>query len=296
MPPFETLISGLAFPESPRWRDSRLLFSDQHANRVVAVDQDGTIETLARVPGKPSGLGFLPDGSLLIVSMRDRRILRRALDGSLAEYADLSHLAHWPLNDMLVDYDGRAWVGNFGFDLAGRAPACTTSLICVEQDSSPRVAANDLGFPNGMVLTPNGGTLIVAETLMNRLSAFPVDSGNLGERRTWAAFGPPPASRDVHSILKEINVAPDEICLDAEGVVWVADVAHGRIIRVAEGGQILDEISTGEDLAFACMLGGEDGCTLFACVAPTFDEVEASTYLRGSILTARINVPHAGLP
>jgi len=296
MPEFTTLIGGLAFPECPRWRDGRLYFSDQHAHRVLAVGLDGATETIAQVPGRPSGLGFLPDGSLLIVSMLDRRILRRAMDGSLTEHADLSALVPWHSNDMLVDGEGRAWVGNFGFDLMSGAPARTTVLISVDPDGTVQVAAESLGFPNGMVLTPDGQTLIVAESMMNRLSAFDVRSGSLGERRTWAAFGDTPTSTNVCEILAAVDVAPDGICMDAEGAVWVADAAHGRLLRMAKGGHILEELDTRAAGAFACMLGGDDGRTLFDCVAPTFDEAEASRNHRASILMTKVRTPHAGLP
>ena len=194
---FETLIDGLSFTECPRWHDGRLYFSDFYTQRVLAVALDGTVETIAEAPGQPSGLGFLPDGRMLIVSMRDRKIMRRELDSSLVEYADLSSLAPWHLNDMLVDHEGRAWVGNFGFDLMGDAKITTTNLISVDRDGCARVAAEGLGFPNGMALTADDSTLIVAETFMNRLSAFDVASGELGERRTWAAFGDPPKSDEV---------------------------------------------------------------------------------------------------
>jgi sugar lactone lactonase YvrE len=296
MAEFTTLIEGLAFTECPRWREGRLYFSDQHTHRVFDITLDGKLEVLAEVAGKPSGLGFLPDGSLLIVSMSDRRILRRGLDGRLETYADLSHLAPWHLNDMLVDPEGRAWVGNFGFDLHGGATATTTVLICVEPDRTAKVVAEGLGFPNGMVLTPDGKTLIVAESFLNRLSAFSVDGGLLGERRTWASFGALPTSTDVGEILAKVEVAPDGICLDAEGAVWVADAVHNRVLRVQEGGAILEEIKTGETGAFACMLGGEDGRTLFICAAPTFVEAEASAHHRSSILMTRVRAPHAGTP
>jgi sugar lactone lactonase YvrE len=245
---------------------------------------DGTAETFAHVPKQPSGLGFLRDGRMLIVSMRDRKVLRREADGSLVEHADLSDLAPWHLNDVLVDHDGRAWVGNFGFDLMSGAPACTTVLICVEPDGTTNVVADGLGFPNGMALTPDGRTLILAESTMNRLSAFNVTLGSLSERRTWAAFGDPPASTDIGEALAQVAVVPDGICLDAEGAVWAADAAHGRLVRVAEGGRILEERKTNGVGVFACMLGGDDGCTLFACVAPTFHEAEASANHRASIL------------
>src|ERR1022692_4918205 len=296
MAEFTTLISGLSFTECPRWRDGRLYVSDFYTRRVLAVAMDGAAKTVAYVPQQPSGLGFLPDGRMLIVSMRDRKVLRREADGSLLEHADLSTLAPWHLNDMLVDPDGCAWVGNFGFDLNGDIPTRSTVLIHVEPDSTANVVAEDLGFPNGMVLTPDGRTLIVAESMMNRLSAFNVTDGSLGERRTWAAFGDPPASTDVGEMFGQAAVVPDGICLDAEGAVWVADAAHGRLVRVAEVGRILEERKTDGVGVFACMLGGDDGRTLFASVAPTFHEAEASANHRASILMTTVEVPHAGLP
>src|SRR5215472_7427774 len=253
MPEFTTLISGLSFTECPRWRNGRLYVSDFYTHRVLAVAMDGTTETLAHVPQQPSGLGFLPDGRMLIVSMRDRKIMRREIDGSLIEHADLSGLAPWYLNDMLVNHQGQAWVGNFGFDLMGGVPAATTVLISVEPDGTAKVVADQLGFPNGMVLTPDGRILIVAESIMNRLSAFNVASGSLGDRRTWAAFGDPPTSTDVDEMLEQAAVVPDGICLDAEGAVWVADAHHSRLIRVAEGGRILEERKTDGLSVFACM-------------------------------------------
>jgi len=296
MPEFATLISGLAFSECPRWRNGRLYISDFYTHRVLAVTMDGAAETVAHVPEQPSGLGFLPDGRLLIVSMRDRRVLRQERDGSLIVHADLSDLAPWHLNDMLVDNSGRAWVGNFGFDLEGSAPAQTTVLICVDPDGSARVAADGLGFPNGMALTPDGSTLIVAETTTNRLSAFTVSGGTLGERRTWAAFGDPPTSTDVRELFRQVAVAPDGICLDAEGAVWVADAVRRRLLRVAEGGRILEQLTANGSGLFACMLGGDDGRTLFACAAPTFQAAEASTNHRASVLMTQVKVPRAGLP
>jgi sugar lactone lactonase YvrE len=296
MPAFSTLLDGLSFTEGPRWRDGRLYVSERYTRRVLAISIDGSVETVARTGGLPCGLGFLPDGRMLIVSMLDRRILRREHDGSLVEHADLSALAPGHVNDMLVDRNGVAWAGNFGFDLFGGAPARPTVLIRVAPNGTATIAARDLGFPNGTVLTPDGRTLIVAESLMNRLSAFTVTNGELSKRRTWAAFGPPPEVTDAAQILKQAAVVPDGICLDAEGAVWVADVVKQRLIRVAEGGQILDELKTDGLCAFACMLGGDDGRTLFACVAPTYDEDECAVNHRASILMTRVAVPHAGLP
>ena len=293
---FTTLIDGLSFTECPRWRDNRLWISDFYTFRVLAVSMDGSAETVAEVAQQPSGLGWLPDGRMLIVSMRDRRILRREDDGSLVLHADLSHLAPWHLNDMVVDSAGRAYVGNFGFDLMGGAAARTTNLIRVDPDGSTTVAADDLGFPNGMVITPDGSTLIVAESFGNRLTAFSIDAdGSLSGRRDWAVFGPRPSSDDVAAALATAAVVPDGICLDADGAVWVADAAHGRLLRVTEGGAILDELEGPMGL-FACMLGGADGRTLFACAAPSFAEHEAAADHRAAILMTEVAVPHAGLP
>jgi sugar lactone lactonase YvrE len=222
--------------------------------------------------------------------------MRRELDGSLVEHADLSRLAPWHLNDMLVDHQGRAWVGNFGFDLMGGAKVTTTNLICVDQDGHAKVAAAGLAFPNGMVLTPNGDTLIVAETTMNRLSAFDLASGVPSKRRTWAAFGDLPTSTEFTELFSKVEVAPDGICLDAEGAVWVADAKNGRCLRVAKGGSILEELKTDGMGAFACMLGGDNGRTLFVSVAPTFHEAAASANHRAAIWMIDVDVPHAGLP
>jgi sugar lactone lactonase YvrE len=296
MSDFAVLIDGLSFTECPRWREGRLYVSDRYTRRILAIAVDGAVETFAQTPGLPAGIGFLPDGRLLITSMRDRKVLRREHDGSIVEHADLSALAPGELNDMLVDGDGRAWVGNFGFDLFGGAPASSTVLISVAPDGTAAIAASDLAFPNGTVLTPDGRTLIIAETMANRLTAFTVSDGSLINRRTWAAFGDFPSTTDVARIVSEADVVPDGICLDAEGAVWVADVVKQRLIRVAEGGAILNELKTNGLCAFACMLGGDDGRTLFACAAPTFDETEAALHHRSAVLMARVAVPHAGLP
>jgi sugar lactone lactonase YvrE len=296
MSAFTTLLDGLSFTECPRWREGRLYFTDRYTRRVLAVSIDGEVETYARTPGFPAGLGFLPDGRLLITSMRDHKILRREHDGAIVEHADLTALAPGELNDMLVDHEGRAWVGNFGFDLFAGAPVSPTVLISVTPDGKAAIAADGLVFPNGSVLTPDGRTLIVAETFANRLSAFTLSDGLLTDHRVWAPFGDPPASADVGRIISDVDVVPDGICLDSEGAVWVADVVKQRLIRVAEGGRILEELKTNGLCAFACMLGGDDGRTLFACAAPTFDETEAAAHHRSAILMTRVAVPHAGLP
>ena len=289
------VLDGYSYLECPRWHDGRLWVSDFYTNQVVATDGRGDTQVVAEVPGQPSGLGFLPDGRALIVSMRDRRILVRGDSGELTEHADLSHAVPAVLNDMIVDERGRAYVGNFGFDLMGGAPLRYTTLTRVDPDGTVSTAAEDLGFPNGMVILP-GGVLVVAETFAGRLTAFDVDEdGGLVNRRVWAQFGETPQTEDVGEAVQRLQVAPDGICADAEGAIWVADALHPRAIRVREGGEVLDEIPTGMGV-FACMLGDDDGRTLFLCAAPSFPEHERRPVREAQLLAVRVEVPHAGLP
>lgn len=290
----DVVSDGWSYLECPRWHEGRLWVSDFYTEKVVAIDDAGHHEVMAEVPEQPSGLGFLPDGRALIVSMRDHRILRRENDGSLVEHADLSGLVADHLNDMVVDARGGAYVGNFGFDLMGGAPISSTTLTYVDPDGAASTVADDLLFPNGMVL--RDGVLVVAETFGARLTAFDVaDDGGLARRRSWARFAEPPATTDVGEAVGALPVAPDGICADADGAIWVADALHGRLLRVAEGGEVLEELPTGTGV-FACMLGGEDGRTLYACAAPSFAEHERRPVREAQLLAARVDVPHAGLP
>jgi sugar lactone lactonase YvrE len=275
-----TLVDGLRFPEGPRWHDDRFWFSDMHAGRVMAVDMDGRSESIVDVEGEPSGLGWLPDGRLLVVSMQDRRLLRLDPDG-LSEVADLSSLASFHCNDMVVDREGRAYVGNFGFDLhAGDSPTAT-NLILVHPDGRTEIAAKDMRFPNGAVITPDGRTLIVGETFGGCLTAFEIaDDGTLHDRRLWAQLD---------------GAVPDGICLDEEGAIWVASpVAQGGVLRIREGGEVTDRVAV-ENEAFACMLGGPDGRTLFICTAPDSDP-DKTGGRGGRIEIVEVDVPRAGLP
>jgi sugar lactone lactonase YvrE len=289
------VLDGFSFLECPRWRDGRLWVSDFYTHQVVTTDGRGGTEVVAEVPGQPSGLGFLPDGRALIVSMRDHRVLVRSGSGRLTEHADLSGVVTGMLNDMLVDERGRAYVGNFGFDLMGGAALRSTTLTRVDPDGTVTTVAEDLGFPNGMVLLP-GGVLVVAETFAGRLTAFDVDEdGGLTDRRVWAQFGETPQTEDVGEAVQRLRVAPDGICADAEGAIWVADALHNRVLRVREGGEIVEEIAAGTGV-FACMLGGDDGRTLFLCAAPSFPEHERRPVREAQLLAVRVDVPHAGLP
>jgi len=291
----KVVLEGFSFLECPRWHDGRLWVSDFYTERVVATDGRGGTEVVAEVPGQPSGLGFLPDGRLLVVSMRDHRVLVRDERGELTEHADLSGVVSGALNDMVVDDRGRAWVGNFGFDLMGGAPLRYATLTRVDPDGTVAVAAEDLGFPNGMVILP-GGVLVVAETFAGRLTAFDIgEDGELSGRRVWAQFGETPQTDDVEAAVQLLQVAPDGICADAEGAIWVADAVHNRVLRVEEGGRVLDEIDAGTGV-FACMLGGDDGRTLFLCAAPSFPEHERRPVREAQLLAVDVEVPHAGLP
>ena len=239
----DILIDGLLFGEGPRWHQDALWLSDMHAQQVLKVSSDGTKEVIVEIANdQPSGLGWLPNGDLLIVSMTDRALLR--YDGyELAHHADLSELASWYCNDMVVDHQGRAYVGNFGFDLHNNAPMKTAELICVEPNGEARVVAEDLSFPNGTVITPDGQTLIVGESFGGKLTAFTIEeNGDLKAPRTWAD-------------LPEGSV-PDGICLDADGGIWCASPTSNECLRIIEGGEVTHSIAL-ERLGIACMLGGD---------------------------------------
>lgn len=284
-PPIElrttVLVEGLVFPEALRWHAGSLWFSDMLDGKVFRLDTDGRPQLVVEVPQQPSGLGWLPDGALAVVSMIDRRVLRYA-DGALTELADLSALAPFHCNDMVVDTEGRAYVGNFGFDLPHRAAPLPTVLLLVALDGRARVVADDLLFPNGCAITPDGGTLIVAETFGARLTAFSIDAdGSLLDRRTWAALP---------------GTSPDGICLDAEGAVWVASPVSRAVLRVCAGGAITHRVPV-ETQALACMLGGADRRTLYVATGHvSFDREKARRYRSGRIETVRVDVPGAGLP
>ncbi len=274
------LLDGLVFGEGPRWHDGKLWFSDMHAHRVMTVNLDGKTETIAEVPGQPSGLGWLPDGRLLVVSMTDRRLLRLDPDG-LTEAADLRELASYHCNDMVVDRQGRAYIGNFGFDFIARQPFAPAEIVLVTPDGNARVVADEMAFPNGSVITPDGRTLIVGETYGSRLTAFDIKpDGSLTGRRVWAQLE---------------QAVPDGICLDAEGAIWVASPMSAEVLRVREGGEVPHRIKVSTQ-AYACMLGGPERRTLFVLTAETTNPDEARAKKSGRVETVEVDVPGAGLP
>jgi sugar lactone lactonase YvrE len=277
-----TIKTGLVMGESPRWHDGRLFVSDWGAGEILAIDDDGgSSEVVARVEGMPFCFDFLPDGRMLVVAGREGRLLRRERDGTLAEYADLTQLAPPPWNDIVVDGRGNAYVGATGFDFPGGEFAPGTIALVTPEGAMRSVAAG-VAFPNGVAVTPDNGTLILAESYGKRLTAWDIAAdGSLSGRRVWADLG---------------EGVPDGICIDAEGAVWYADVPNRCCVRVREGGEVLDRVEADRG-CFACMLGGADGATLFVVAAewrgPADIAEEAGT---GVVLAFDAPAPRAGWP
>ncbi|WP_380877296.1 SMP-30/gluconolactonase/LRE family protein [Sphingomonas sp. DBB INV C78] len=273
------LADGFVFLEGPRWHDGALWVSDMWGHEVLRVTEDGRRETICAVPGRPSGLGFLPDGTPLVVSMEDRRVMR-IVDGELTLHADLTELAGGDCNEMIVDGAGRAYVGNFGYDLFGGATPAKADLLIVEPDGRAHVAAAAMEFPNGMTLVEEGRMLVVAESWAGRLIAFDRHAdGSLSHRRVFAGLG---------------ERSPDGICVDARDGVWVACYDTNEFIRVREGGAITDRVPVGDRHAIACMLGGEDGRTLFCCTFAGDFGAMGSGARNAAIETVRVDVPAPG--
>jgi sugar lactone lactonase YvrE len=290
--PYPAAVDGLYFAEGPRWHDDALWFSDMHGNRVMRHTPDGTTETVVTVThDEPSGLGWLADGRLLIVAMETQKLLRLEPSGEVSEHADLSGLARGSINDMIVAADGTAYVGDMGLrihddGMAARRPGQT---IRVTPDGQVSQGADDLEAPNGHILTPDGRTLIVAESSGMRLTAFDVEpDGSLTGRRVFAELVP--ESPDVPV------APPDGICLDAEGAVWVADPIGRRVFRVLEGGTVTDSFPFNGLVPVACVLGGRDRRTLFMCAAIDWKRDVVRQKPTGGVFTAQVSVPGAGSP
>lgn len=284
------IAEGLYFGEGPRWHEGKLWFSDFYDHAVKSLDDSGRVVIEHQFDDQPSGLGWLPDGRLLVVSMRKLQVLRQEGD-SFVVHADLSGLARHLCNDMVVDRTGRAWVGNFGFDLdreieqrgveAVLVEHPATNLVRVDPDGSTHLASSGMHFPNGSVVTDDGKTLIVAETLANCLTAFDIAAdSSLLNRRVWA----------------EVGVrAPDGICLDADGNIWVANAVAPECVLFAPGGEVLQVVTTSQN-CYACMLGGSDGRDLFMVTARSSHRDEATAERSGKIETTRVRSPGAGCP
>lgn len=294
----ELLLAGGTFFEAPRWHGGRWYASDFRHHRVISVDPaSGDWRTEMEVE-VPSGLGWLPDGSLLAVSMTGHKLWRREPDGRTAVYADLAPFSRGEANDMVVAADGRAYVGSYGFDLAAGDQPAAASLIRVDLDGSVHAAADGLRFPNAMMITPDGGSLIVAETLAARFSAFTIGpGGSLSERRIYAQVAPTPELTNLGETLAGVAFAPDGATLDAEGCLWTGDSLHHRAARISPAGEILETIPAPDDRVFyGAMLGGADGRTLLLTAAPDWREARPEGELASELYTARVDIPKAGLP
>jgi sugar lactone lactonase YvrE len=306
----EVVVDGLAFPECPRWRPDGLWFSDQHGGQIFRIGSGGGAEVMAEIPGGPSGLGWMPDGTLLAVSMHEKKLFEVAVadrdsgsapagEAALTVVCDLGPFHPGLSNDMVVDARGRCYIGNIGYDIYGGEERRTTVLVLVDLTAGraragagpsgsdgtlvePQVVANDLMVPNGTVITPAGDRMIIAESLAQRLTSFRIAAdGSLSDRQVFADLG---------------EETPDGICLDAHGGIWFASVNEHQVVRVEEGGTVTDRIATSGRRAIACMLGGDDRRDLYVCATRTLDPNKSREILGGSIEVCRVDVPGAGLP
>jgi sugar lactone lactonase YvrE len=272
-------MTGIAFGESPRWHDNRLWFSDWGAQEILAVDFDGRSEVIVHVPfpSIPMCIDFLPDGRLLIISTSEKLLLRREPDGSLRKHADLSGLSAIGFNEIVMDRRGNAYVNGAGFDLLAGEKFVPGIIALITPDGSVRQVADGVAFPNGMVVTPDNSTLIVAESYGKKLTAFDIEAeGTLSNRRVWADLG---------------EGVPDGICLDIENAIWYADVPNRRCVRVREGGELLQTINIDRG-CFSCALGGADMKTL--CLVATEwrgPRQMADGPRTGQILTVEVDCP-----
>lgn len=291
-----SLAGGFAFLEGPRWHQGRLWFSDFNTHLVHRLEPDGRVTTVCEVPGQPSGLGFNPAGELMVSSMLDHRVLVLR-DGELVEAADLTGYQGGPGNDMLVDPHGRAYVGNFGADVDAGEPERATSLVRVDPDGTITVVADDLEFPNGMAITRDGRELVVGESLACRVSVFDLaPDGSLSNRRIWAEFEPRPASYTFADAMSDAvsdpgGIVPDGLCLDVDDGMWIANSGGNDVVRVLRGGEVTDRIDLGDHAAYACMLGGADGRSLYLCVGGRFGTYDREIDQRGELWLTEVDVP-----
>lgn len=293
----DVIVDNFHYLEGPRWYNQSLWFVDFYTQGVYRVNEQGVADKIVHIEQQPSGLGWLPDGRMLVVSMKDRKVLRLEENGDLAVHADIWKHCGGHANDMVVAPNGNAYVGNFGFDLMGGADYSNAGLVLVKPDGSSQVVAEGLSFPNGMVISPDERTLIVNELFGNRISQFTInEDGTLGERRDFASFGELGDEPDLTKRIESATILPDGLALDAEGAVWIADTLNHRAVRIAEGGEILETIDTTPDGIFAVALGGQDGKTLFLCAAPDWDEASRKAETKGRMLSTQVKVGHAGTP
>ena len=308
MKELKKLTGGLYFGEGPRWHENKLWFSDFYSHKVMTLDENNSLETVCDVPSQPSGLGWLPNGDLLIVSMLDRKILKFS-EGSISVHADLSEYVAHKCNDMVVGRDGTAYVGNFGMGDAGES-LNSTHLMIIKSDGTVLKGPDNLLFPNGTVITEDGKNLIVAETLGAKLTSFDIeDNGELTNRKLWARTSPlfslliikslsslgfDLSKIDFSKYSKNLHV-PDGICLDEKNGIWIASPTTKAVVRIEKGGNITDKINTPKG-AFACMLGGKERKTLYVIISNSSDPEEAQASPEGEIHSIEVEIPGVGKP
>ena len=308
MKELKKLTGGLYFGEGPRWHKNKLWFSDFYSHKVMTLDENNSLKTVCEVPSQPSGLGWLPNGDLLIVSMLDRKILRFS-EGSISVHADLSEYVAHKCNDMVVGRDGTAYVGNFGMGDAGES-LNSTHLMIVKSDGTVLKGPDNLLFPNGTVITEDGKNLIIAETLGAKLTSFDIeDNGELTNRKLWARTSPlfslliikflssmgfDLSKVDFSKYSKNLHV-PDGICLDEKNGIWIASPTTKAVVRIEKGGNITDTINTPKG-AFACMLGGKERKTLYVIISNSSDPEEAQASPEGEIHSIEVEIPGVGKP
>ena len=299
---------GFHFLEGPRWHENKLWFSDFYSHKVMTLDENNSLEIVCEVPSQPSGLGWLPNGDLLIVSMLDRKILKFS-EGSISVHADLSEYVAHKCNDMVVGRDGTAYVGNFGMGNAGES-LNSTHLMIVKSDGTVLKGPDNLLFPNGTVITEDGKKLIIAETLGAKLTSFDIeDNGELTNRKLWARTSPlfslliikflssmgfDLSKVDFSKYSKNLHV-PDGICLDEKNGIWIASPTTKAVVRIEKGGNITDTINTPKG-AFACMLGGKERKTLYVIISNSSDPEEAQASPEGEIHSIEVEIPGVGKP
>ena len=308
MKELKKLTGGLYFGEGPRWHENKLWFSDFYSHKVMTLDENNSLEAVCEVPSQPSGLGWLPNGDLLIVSMLDRKILKFS-EGSISVHADLSEYVAHKCNDMVVGRDGTAYVGNFGMGDAGES-LNSTHLMIVKSDGTVLKGPDNLLFPNGTVITEDGKNLIIAETLGAKLTSFDIeDNGELTNRKLWARTSPlfslliikflsslgfDLSKVDFSKYSKNLHV-PDGICLDEKNGIWIASPTTKAVVRIEKGGNITDKINTPKG-AFACMLGGKERKTLYVIISNSSDPEEAQASPEGEIHSIEVEIPGVGKP
>ena len=293
----DVVVDDFHYLEGPRWYKNALWFVDFYTQGVYRVNEQGVAEKIVHIEQQPSGLGWLPDGRMLVVSMKDRKVLRLEDNGELVVHADIWEHCGGHANDMVVAPNGNAYVGNFGFDLMGGADHEHAGLVLVRPDGSSQVVAEGLSFPNGMVISADEKTLIVNELFGNKISQFDINAdGTLGEKRDFASFGELGDEPNLGVRIGNAKILPDGLALDSEGAVWIADTLNQRAVRISEGGEILETVDTAPDGIFAVALGGQDGKTLFMCAAPDWDEASRKAETKGRMLSTQVKVGHAGTP